>query len=229
VDSSDWLIGIIACYIYFQPLINKSEPIAKRFKFLGYILIAAGIFIISLITFARYENRDYGATGGFITYFGQPFIHFAYFFDNFECPYPTLEIIFPFTYNIAGIAQGGVVNIQQMLSDKTGVFTGLFYTYIGQISVTSSNFVATVFCVIYSVASFSICKKIIKNSSLKSSFLYMLMASVMFLGLFSHYYGFMNKTASALIWFVVISNISKSTKVSIINKGSSLNGENGVL
>lgn len=217
-DMVYWLLGIIACYIFFQPLIKKSEPIAKRFKVLGYILIASGIYIVALITFSRYENRDYGAAGGFITYFGQPFNHFAYFFDNFECPYPTLEILFPFTYDILGIAEGGVGNVQQMLTLKTGTFTGLFYTYIGQISVTSSNFIASLFCVIYSIVSFSICRKSVKRNSLKSSFLYMLMSSVMFLGLFSHYYGFMHKTASAFIWFVVISNISNSSKASITKK-----------
>ena len=216
-DMVYWLIGMIACYIFYKPFIIASGGVEKKFRALGYFLIGCGIYIVGLITFSRYVDRDYGAIGGFVLYYGQSFNHFAYFFDKFECPYPTLEIIFPFTYNVIGEAQGGVVNIQQMLTDKTGIFTGLFYTYIGQISVTSNNFVAALYCFIYSAVSFSVCKKIVKGCTLKLCFLYMALASVMFLGLFSHYYGFMNKTASAIIWFFVISRFANSTKYKVVD------------
>lgn len=209
-DLVYWIIGMIACLIFFKPYLDNSEETAKKVRILGYILIGAALFVIGLITFSRYENRDSGAEGGFITYFGQPFNHFAYFFDKYACPYPTLEILFPFTYNILGISEGGVVAVQQMLTLRTGVFTGLFYTYIGQIAVTSSNSVAVLFCAVYSLFSNKLCKENIKCSSAKSTFIYMTLASIMFLGLFSHYYGIMNKTASVMIWYFIISNNMKS-------------------
>lgn len=214
-DIVYWLLGVVACFIFYKPYIRDSSAMTKKFKFLGYALIVLGIYIVGLITFSRFSNRSGGAEGGFISYYGQAFNHFAFFFDNFECPYPTLEILFPFTYDVLGIGEGGVVNVQQMLTLKTGVFTGLFYTYIGQIAVTSSNSIAALFCFVYSILSFSICKKMIKRNSIKSSFLYMLMASVMFLGLFSHYYGFMTKTASALIWYIVVSYYSRPSHLLI--------------
>ena len=214
-DMVYWIIGLIANYIFYNPFIGDSDRHTKRFLTLGCILMGIGVFVISLITVSRYANSDYGAQGGFITYFGQPFNHFAFFFDSFECPYPSLEVIFPFTYNVLGVAQGGIVNIQQMLTDKTGVFTGLFYTYIGQIAVTSSNFIAILFCIIYSAISFSKCSKTVRGCSFSSGFIYMVLASVMFLGLFSHYYGFMNKTASVIIWYLVISR-SSTTNIGVV-------------
>lgn len=216
-DVVYWLIGLGACYVFFKPWLNNSQW--KSIRRIILLLILLEVFYFFTATSSRFDDVNYGnvsgTEGGFIVYAGQSYIYFCYFYDNFNCPIPTLEVIFPYIYHILGIAVGGIVPLQELLSLKTGFRLGVFYTFIGQILVTSSFQVALFYCVVITFLSLVVCRKV-KNIKINVfiSFLYLLFASVLFLGLFSHYYGFMSKTISVICFSFIILLLSKLKKSS---------------
>lgn len=221
-DIVYWLFSAGACYVFFRPYISKS--IWKSIRYYLFGLVAAFVLLIGLITFSRFGENDTGDIGGaeagFISYAGQSFVNFCFFYDSFECPQPTLEPIFPLTYLMLGQSQGGVLKLQEILSYRTSYQLGVFYTYIGQISTTSNNMVAILYCLFYSLLSIIGVKNVrSKIISIKTSFFYLVYSSVMFLGVFSHYYAYYTKTLSLILFSVVIVVLMYSTKKkSLINK-----------
>lgn len=187
-----WIISLFANYILFSEYMNKKEK--KVLKFIGMILIALLIVYLSMMTNARFEMRYYGegisgAMGGLITYIGQPFVNFAFFFDNFSTSYPTLASIFPFFHKYVLGSFGSGVEIQEFLTETYKMKFGVFFTFLGQILISAGkigmvlyvlglSFIGTVF--FKSTA--------IQLNSILKMYLFMAYSSVMFLGLFGHYY-----------------------------------------
>lgn len=209
-DVVYWLIGLGACYFFFKPLISGKMKLWGKYKYYVASLVVVFSFFIYSSTNSRFGERVgsgelTGAQAGFVDYAGQAFPYFCYFFDNFECPDPTLEIIFPYTYQFIGKSHGGVVGQQHYLSLISNYELGVFYTFIGQIAVTSSNHIAIVYCLIFIAFSFYFASHIRrKRIRLIDAYIYMVLASVLFLGLFSHYYGISSKSFSIVAFLVVL-------------------------
>ena len=213
-----WLISAIVVFMFFMPYMNKKY---KR-KFGGLFIGIASLFVIYLaaMTISRFGERDAGdvsgTDGSLISYMGQSFINFCYFFDNFDCPMPTLQIIFPFTYKLIGYPIQGSVAVQQVLSSLSGKELGVFYTFIGQIMTTTNNFIGILYCVILFLISYNVTRRVKHGVvNLRQSYLYMLCGSVLFMGLFGHYYASALTSFSMVFWFVLLSTIksSKDTKL----------------
>lgn len=215
-DMIYWLIGLGACYVFYYPYFtHKQWKILKKYLF---VLVGLFVFYILAATISRFGEREMGSVsgteGGFITYAGQSFVNFCFFWDSYTCPVPTLELIFPFTYSLLGVStEGGAVGMQHMLSLISGYNLGVFYTYIGQIAVASHNIVAVVFCIFHSLISFFCCSKLKnKGTKLIVVYFYIVLASVQFLGLFSHYYCFQAKTFSVFSFALIILALSSGKK-----------------
>lgn len=204
-----WAISFLACYLFFLPFINKKQ---KRIFQLLILIIGTLVFLyMSAMTFARFgEDMGSGELDGsessLINYSGQAFINFCYFFDTFECPIPSLQILMPLTYKLLGSPIDGGVELQQIISFKSGKELGVFYTFIGQIATTSNNIVAILYCLVLSSASMVIGRKIWKkrNASISTCFFYLTYSSVIFLGLFGHYYAYVTKTASIIMISILL-------------------------
>ena len=75
----------------------------------------------------------YGSQGGVISYLGQPFINFTYFFDTLELPETRMNVVFPFICDyILGIG-APITAIQKYLSLSTGKTLWVFYAFYGHI------------------------------------------------------------------------------------------------
>ena len=212
-DTVYWLFSFGACYVFFQPFMTKNQ--IKKIKKFALFLI--GVFMLYLLasTISRFSSTDESTQGGLVGYAGQSFVNFCYFYDNFKCPLPSLQMLFPFTYLALGISMGGIVDYQETLSFITGEELGVFYTFMGQIAVTSSNQIMIIYCLLLTLFSFISAIKIKKGHvSLLKSYLYLLFSSVLFLGLFSHFYGLPSKTFSAVAFafiFARLRSVKKST------------------
>ena len=206
-DAIYWLISIGACFIFFSPYISKAQR-----KKIGIVIIP--IILVIILTFidattSKFKSHegvgglDAGTTS-LIAYTGQPLLFFCFFFDNFTCPIPSLEAIFPYTYYLLRIGHSGIVGLQNAISEKSYYDVGVFYTFIGQIAVTSNNIVAIVYCFCITFLSNAFVSRTHKRIiSLRQAFFYMLFASVLFLGLFSHYYAIMTKTFSVIAFCMI--------------------------
>lgn len=213
-DIIYWLISVGACCVFFYPYFSQGQW--KKLKKYLYVLIGLFIFYIIMTTVSRFGDREMGgeiggAEGGFLFYAGQSFRNFCFFWDTFTCPLPSLEVILPFTYTLLGFStEGGAVAIQQMLSMVTNYELGVFYTYIGQIAVASSNNVAIVYCIVLAFVSLICAKNVLREHiGIFACYMYLVCSSVIFLGLFSHYYCNLPKSFSVIAFSLIIYNLSK--------------------
>lgn len=218
-DIIYWFLGLGACIVFFRPFyVNQVWRSLRKYLL---ILISLFSFFIYTSTTSRFGESEGsgqlgGAESGFVSYAGQAYPNFCYFFDNFTCPKPSMEVIFPYIYQTIYNTNGGIVGKQKQLSLLTNYELGVFYTFIGQIAVTSNNYIAIGYCLLFSLlAMFCVSKTSRTNISLFKAYLYMALASVLFLGLFSHYYGIANKSFSVVAFALLIVWLENNQKRSV--------------
>ena len=205
-----WMLSLAACYVFFRPYMSVS--LKRKFVIAASVLVVLFGLYLAAMTVSRFEDRDAGdgrvegIQGRRNSYFGHSYSNFCYFFDTFETPCPTLEALFPFTYNnILGIGEGGGVPLQKMLTDRTNVFLGVFYTFLGQIATTAGNGIAIAFCIVFVAFSVFYIKRCVKpsGSNLLGIYAYMACATVVYLGLFGHYYASAGHTFSLIAFWII--------------------------
>ena len=216
-DTVYWLISFGACYIFFLPFFSKSL-IKKIRKFLIFLVAIFALYLL-MSTISRFSDSSEGTEGGLISYAGFSYINFCYFYDTFRCPIPSLEIIMPFTYYVLGLSSGSIVEFQRTLSWITGEELGTFYTFMGQIAVTTSNQIMIAYCILLVVLSFAFVYRIHKGKvKLLACFFYLVFSSVLFLGLFSHFYGLPSKTFSVITFAFIFARLRSVNKSTLINR-----------
>ena len=180
-----WKICFGACYIFFYRFLTKNNK--AQLKRLFFVVIGILISYVIITTIARFAGDNDGTRDSLISYAGQSFVNFCFFFDNFACPFPSLKNIFPLTYYLLldfPVRNAG--EMQSLLSEMSGYRLGVFYTFIGQIATSSSNSVAILYCILYSLLTYVVLNRI--RNSFCSSYVYLMFGSVLYLGLFGHYY-----------------------------------------
>ena len=207
-----WLIALVANYLFFKKFFDSGQK--KRINILMLILLSIAVFYLVLITVSRFSSGDFSdlddSNNSFVEYIGQPFPFFCYFFGDYSSSWKTLGLIFPFTskYFLGGPSSG--IEIQMYIEKITGVTAGVFNTFIGQISMSAGSFIAVLFCVILFIVSTVSLKRISKRSiSMRTSYLYLLFSSVVFLGLFGYYYSTPARTFSVVAFLVIINLLQK--------------------
>lgn len=211
-----YIIALGACYLIFSSFMTKYQK--KKLTIILLILVISIIFYLSILTNSRFEDTDGGQLSGsiasIIQYFGQSFIHFCYYFEVFKTPEPTLQLIFPFTHQyILGIGFDGAVMLQNHLTLITGKFTGVFYTFLGHISMSAGNIVMIIYVITIFILSLFILNRNSKSEvNIKDLFFYFFFASQIFLGVFTHYYAFGDKTFSVIAFLIILSYLTNKHK-----------------
>ena len=211
-----YLISLGACFLLFSPYMLKSQKRKLTIVLVG--LVALILLYLTTLTNSRFEDSGDGQLGGsiasLISYFGQSFINFCYYFDTFTTPDPTLQLIFPFTYEyIIGTKHVGAVGLQEYYTLLTGKFTGVFYTFIGHIIISAGQLV-TLLCIIvlFIIAINMLKRKKLSIINLRQLFFYYLFSSILFLGIFTHYYANSNKTFSVVAFIIILPYLNKKFK-----------------
>lgn len=214
-----WIISFFVIYEFFLPFMEQSAR--KQMKKLLFVLAGVGLLYITIVTNSRFGDMDVGeltgSGGGVISYLGQNFINFCYFFDTFHSPWTSLNLIFPWTSRyILGQEVVGGVEMQHFLTETTGVQTGVFYTYLGQILITAGALVMVIYCIVYCLVSIGVLSNVKKKiTSPMVAYMYLFLSSIMFLGLFVHYYASAVCTFSVVFFFFVFKIAGKGR---IMNK-----------
>lgn len=207
--SAYWIIAVGAMYLFYRPYMNNDE----RRKLVRIILciIAVIVLYLSAMTISRFgtETNSTGLSdsqSSLIGYFGQSYINFCYFFDNYQPPFPNFGILFPTTMHLLfGSDVGGAI-IQEEMTSLTGIQTGVFYTFMGQIMVGLGKMFAVVFTLFYALSCSIIVPKITKTNMMiaDKAFLYIALCSIVLFGLFGHYYANFGYMASVFMWYLVL-------------------------
>src|SRR5690606_27205706 len=172
--------------ILFWKLMNRKQK-EKNTRFLIVIASLISIYFLSL-TVQRFGDSDTGTGGSMIYYAGQSFINFCYFYDVHPYQDFTLQKVFPLYYKLFvdnGIASSPELN--RLMSDKTGIFHGIFNTFLGDIYMASNTII--MFC--YSLFMFLIgtfCLRIKYKPDFYYLIILFLFASVPLFGVFVHFY-----------------------------------------
>lgn len=209
-----WIISFIMIYFFFRQFMDEKAQ--KKVVTIMLILIGIAALYIGAVTISRFGEHDYGAgisgsQGGIITYLGQNYINFCYFFDNFHCNWKTLNLIFPFTgkYLLNSQFVGGV-SIQQHLTLLTGMETGVFYTYLGQIMISAGKEVMIIYSLFHCLGSIFLLRKIrCKSVSLITVLLYILLSSIVFLGAWVFFYSSPSITFSVIFFLILCKILGK--------------------
>lgn len=143
-----WIIILGLSIVLFWKYIDKKKKI-KIIPIVSTFLILTVIYMV-LVTNSRFGERDTGNKGGVITYAGQSYINYCYFWDNFENPGGlSTKYLFPAThYWIIGDYQGEVP-YQKDLHLKTRKDPGVFYSYLGSFLVDSNKPGPFIFTILY--------------------------------------------------------------------------------
>lgn len=210
-SSAYWIMSAVTLYILFRNQLPSSTK--KQLSVLGLVALVGVIAYLAAMTIARFGERDSsgGALGSLISYFGQSYINFCYFFDKYDLPYHHFGIVFPFTSQyIFGVPSGGVT-IQEAMTWLSQKETGVFYTFIGHMIIGIGQFWAIIMTMAYSFFSFKTLGKINrkKEIDIMSLYLYFAFASVVLLGLFEHYYASPAKTFSLVVMYFVMRFLRK--------------------
>lgn len=208
-----WILSLLAIYIFFFPLIPTKQK--KYLNSFLLIIVSALAIYLSAMTVSRFGEREMGqgvsgTQGSLISYFGQSFPNFCYFFDEFKPAFTNLNLIFP---NIAKYIFNsdlvGGVPLQQEMTLRTRIETGVFYTYLGHIRIFCGMFFMFLYSILYTFISRHFLQKS-HSFSLKNSFTYIGLSSIMYLGLFVYFYASPNKSFSVMFFLIFIHLISKS-------------------
>lgn len=210
-----WIIAITGMYLLFRKTMTSKER--KGAIKMGILIVSILSLYLLMMTISRFGERDVGmgiggTEGGIVSYLGQNYINFCYFFDNYEPPFTHLGIIFPFTSQyIFGVPSGGTI-IQEEMNFLTHHQTNVFYTFLGHVIIGAGKWVAIIFAIVYSILSSMTLPKICRNREVKISSLYLYFAliSVLLLGIFVHYYTSSILTFSLLSMFVVVKLMEKA-------------------
>lgn len=209
-----WVIAFVAVFLFFRPYLSYKQK--KFVQILGVITIFFVVAYLSFVTNSRFENRFYGgevggSMGGLITYLGQPYINFCYFFDNIEISEGSSAVIFPFfnEYVLNNPVVGGT-KVQEFFSILTGQELGVFYTYLGHILTSAGHIYMFLFSITFFFLGIILLKrKYYSKMNVYDAYIYIAVSSVSFLGVFAHYYTQPGKTFALVffsIFFLLLSN-----------------------
>lgn len=207
-----WIMSAGALYLLFRKQIPAK--VKKQLFVLGLIAVGGLIAYLAAMTISRFGERvsDGGAIGSLISYFGQSYINFCYFFDKYDLPYHHFGIIFPFISEyVFGIPSGGVA-IQAQMAMLSHMSTGVFYTFIGLIIVGVGQLWAVIITILYAlISNITLGKMRRKNNvGIQEVYVYFAFVSVVLLGLFAHYYASASKTFSLCVMYIVVGMLKKT-------------------
>lgn len=202
-----WIIILGLCMVFFWKYIERKKKI-KIIPIISAILLLVIIYM-SLVTNSRFGERDTGNKGGVITYAGQSYINFCYFWDNFENPGGfSTKYLFPAThYWIIGDYEG-TVPYQKELHLKTMKDPGVFYSYLGSFLVDSNKPGPFIFTFLYLfLCSLAFRKKqgIIRFERLLYGFLLLIIPAC---GIIVYIYTSYYMTFSMVVWIFLLKLLS---------------------
>ncbi len=222
-----YILSLLLVFIFFRPMMAKH--VQKKVGIVLASVLGLSLFYLSMVTLSRFDDDSdaefSGVDVGLVSYLGQSYPNFCYFFETFESPFKTLNLLTPaISKYVLGEKLVGGTTLQQYIGDKTNQPLGVFYTYLGNILVTSGRGVMVIFCFLYTYILYRFFSKLQESTlSIIISYVYLLGASVMVLGLFAYFYSTPYRTLSCLAMFYIIWRMDKSDNLICDNGDDNLN------
>ena len=166
-----------------------------------------------MITIQRYGESDEGSGNSLISYAGQPYLNFCYFFNAFENPDGvTLKYLFPsFHHFVLGDFEGSLA-LQKEMYMRTGIYCGVFYTLLGDFMVSDGRMGPFILTIVYLFVSLFAYRKHKRDCSFENYFVAFLLMLVPTIGIITYYYNNISMTISLILVLLLLKVTNRSYK-----------------
>lgn len=194
-------------------IFRRHLPAGRLYKvnIIGMVALGLVVAYLAAMTIQRFGGSEHhqGSEGSMIVYLGQPYINFCCFFDTYRLPFQHFGILFPMTsWWVFNLPSGGVP-IQMMMTELSGMRTGVFYTFIGHIMIGIGQSWAVGVTLAYALVSWltmrSLGRK--KSKSALTVYLFFFISSVVLLGPFAHFYAGGSRLISAVLMYFLVKRL----------------------
>lgn len=193
-----WMLTFIFCLVLFWP--NLSAKKKRQITMVSLVTLALLFAYLIFISIGRAAAAHGGETESFLlTYAGQSYLNFCYFYENLNFHHYTGYRIFPLTSSLL-FGSFDLNEYRDLIMFKSGMNIGIFYTFLGDIFVDTG----LIGMFLYSVIYYIIVKKVMKRKFFTLSDLLILgiLYQIPLHGLF--YYSFWKTESSACIILTII-------------------------
>jgi len=220
IDRSKFIIwGFSFCFMlvmFYQHLDKRKK---RQIKILTIILAGAMVAYLTSVTISRFGDSSYynssvgGTEGGVITYAGQPYLYFCYFFDNIQHQDLSLQRILPLTYKL--FVNNGIdstVALNEEILRKTGITVSVFPSFIGDIVSNSGILISVLFTAAYALLALKTNNiTTTKVLSYNVLFYYFAVGLIPVFGIFVYIYDSFSKTF-ALLFLLLFTCLNRQKK-----------------
>ncbi|WP_159730216.1 O-antigen polymerase [Sphingobacterium sp. 18053] len=128
-----WVLTFIFCLVLFWSHLSKRKK--KLITIVSLVTLGLLASYLIFISIGRAAVAHGGETENFlITYAGQSYLNFCYFFENLDFHQYTSYRIFPLTSSLL-FGSFDLNEYRDLILYKTGMNIGIFYTFLGDIFV----------------------------------------------------------------------------------------------
>lgn len=202
-----WLLVMGLCLVIFWG--NLGIKIKRSVVPLLLLVLFVAFTYVYIVSISRFSEKTGGTMNSVIEYAGQPYSNFCYFFDNFNNGEGiNTRVLFPFTHTfIIGDYVGGV-DLQQTMTAKTGIYCGVFYSFLGMFILDSNQIGPFLFIVFYLIVWSIVLKKRSTEVSLTKFFEYFFLLVIPTYGCIAYMYSHWYLTLS----IIIVLSLSKLTE-----------------
>ena len=134
--------------------------------------LVVGLFIAA-VTIARFAAidiaNDSGTFDSLLTYSGQSFVNFNYFFCNYQVHDIHLDRIFPLTNYFIWHPGWNLEDYRDTIWSYSGLNIGVFFTFLGDLLIDLGHIGMIVYVLIFSLLSNYVCRRAIQDDTLPLS------------------------------------------------------------
>ena len=202
VDRSSttyWMMYFFLCFVLFYRFMEKTTQ-KKMTWILGSFVLIVVLYMIFINNsrFTSGEGNDF-----LISYLGQSYINFATFYQKLHLTEFSLANNFPLINSLVS-PEMTRDEWNLIVESQTGINTMVFSTFIGDMMA----FIGTYYTILWVIGFFFISRILLKRkctttTTVHSLFLFSMLYSVVYLGIFATYFHYYNKELCALAMFMI--------------------------
>lgn len=140
------IIWGLCIVMFWKKFSSQTRKRIMPVLIIGFILLMS---YFALVTNDRFGERADGNKGGITWYAGQSYINFCYMWDYLDKPDEfSTRFLLPATNHFAGDYVSGLAR-QTEISDRTGTFVNVFYTFLGSFLVDCNKSAPFLYVLLY--------------------------------------------------------------------------------
>ncbi len=202
-----WLLVMGLCLVFFWG--DLSDKVKRRVIPLIFLIFIVAFSYVYIVSISRFSEKSGGTMSSVIEYAGQPYSNFCYFFDNFNNGEGiNTRVLFPFTHTFLFRDYIGGVDLQQTMTARTGIYCGVFYSFLGLFILDSNQIGPFLFIAFYLIIWSIVLRKRSVEVSLTRFLVYFFLLVIPTYGCIAYMYSHWYLTLSI---FIILS-LSKFTE-----------------